>query len=131
MSNKINWDDGSFEFIDEDALKKINTKKYAHSACPLANCKVCVERNCSMYRDRAAEASRLIFDRYFNEDTDDVTFVLTTLEKLPNDLKTELGLVDGKFSTCVAVHLLQKIDEETMIDASDELIQKAIKILLQ
>lgn len=131
MSNKINWDDGSFEFIDEDALKKLNTKKYTHSTLPFANCKFCTERNCSIYRDRAAEVSQLLFDRYFDEDTDDVTFVLATLEKLPNDLKTELGLMDGKFSTCVAVHLLQKIDEETMIDASDDLIQNAIKILLQ
>lgn len=131
MSNKINWDDGSFEFVDEEALKKLNTKKYAHSACPFANCKFCVERNCSIYQDKAAEASKLIFDRYFDEYTDDVAFVLATLEKLPNDLKTELGLVDGKFSTCVAVHLLQMIDEETVIDASDDLIQNAIKILLQ
>lgn len=132
MSNKINWDDGSFEFIDENALKKLNTKKYnTHSACPFMNCKFCMEKNCSIYRGRAAEVSQLLFDKYFDEDTDDIAFVVSTLEKLPDDLKTELGLSDGKFSTCVAVHLLQKLDEETMIDAPDELIQKAIKIFLK
>lgn len=44
------------------------------------------------------------------------------LERLSDDFKTELGLVDEKISTCVAVHLLQKIDEETMLDVSGEFI---------
>lgn len=131
MSNRINWDDGSFEFVDDESLKKLNIKKYAGENCPLLTCRFCSERNCSIYQVKAAEISKLIFDRYFDEDTDDATFVLATLEKLPNDFKTELGLVDEKFSTCVAVHLLQKIDEETSIDVSDDFMQNVIKILLR
>lgn len=131
MSDKINWDDGSFEFIDANALKKLDTKKYLHSSHPFVNCKFCLEKKCNIYRTKAAEVSQLIFNRYFDENTNDASFVLSTLEKLPNDLRTEFGLADGQLASCVAIHLVQKIDEETMIDVSDELIQNIIKKFLK
>lgn len=131
MSDKINWDDGSFEFIDANTLKKLDTKKYLHSSHPFVNCKFCVGKKCSIYKTKAAEVSQLIFNRYFDENTNDASFVLSTLEKLPNDLRTEFELEDGQLASCVAIHLVQKIDEETLIDVSDELIQNIIKKFLK
>ncbi len=131
MSNKINWDDGSFEFIDEDALKKLDTKKYSVTSTPLSSCKFCTHKQCQSYVTKATEASQFVYDKYFNEDTDNEDIVLSTLENLPKDISGELGLTDANLATCFILHILQKIDEETMVEVNDALIHKALSVVLK
>lgn len=131
MSNRVNWDDGVFEFIDEESLKKLNTKKYMGTNCPLLTCRFCAEKKCAICQVKAEEVSQLIFTKYFDEDIDDGNVVISTLEKHLNEIGIDIGSADRNLSACVVLHLLQKIDEETMIEVTDALIQKALKVILK
>lgn len=130
MSNRINWDDGSFEFIDEESLKKLNTKKYAGTNCPLLTCRFCAEKKCTIYQAKAEEVSQLIFAKYFDENIDE-DVVISTLDEHLNEIGIDFGFADRNLLACVILHLLQKIDEETMIEVTDALIQKTLKVILK
>ncbi len=131
MSQRIDWSDGSFEFIDEAELTKLNFKEYKTANGPFSICKFCVGKQCDINRAKAEEVSQLIFDQYFTKDMDDEKVMLSVMSKLPYNLGADPSVEGENFSTCVVLHLLQKIDEETSVEVDDALIKEALKVFIK
>lgn len=123
MSNKINWSDGSFEFVTKQELDAMPIKQYS-SACPFAMCKYCDSKDCNSYKTIAENVVEDIFYKCLDEALDEA-ILFSKLKEIVVELRKALNnVVDKSVYFCAFIQLLQLIDEDTMIDITDEVAQK-------
>lgn len=124
MNDRIDWGDGSFEFVTQQELDNMNVKQYRNTH-PFALCKYCVKKNCELHRSVAEQAAEIVFNKYFEESSGDTSYLFLKLKDIAAELKRTLDKAGNEsVYICAFIQLLQMIDEETMIDITDEVAKK-------
>lgn len=126
MNDRIDWSDGSFEFVTKHEIETMPIKQYL-SANSFAMCKYCSGMNCESYKPVAEEIALKIFNEYFEESLADEGVLYSKLKDIAVEFKKTLEKNGDKSAcacACAFIQLLQLIDEETEIDITDELGRK-------
>ena len=124
MSNKIHWSDGSFEFVTKQELDAMPIKQY-RSEGPFAMCKYCDSKNCGSNKAVTENVVADIFNKCLDETLDDEAILFSKLKEIVIELRKALNNMDDKNAySCAFIQLLQLIDEDTILDITDEVAQR-------
>lgn len=125
MNKRIDWIDGSFEFISKQELENMKIKKYDNSI-PFSFCENCTDRDCEANRSTAQTQAYKLFGNHFFEPMS----AAQALQAIKGaDVELRQTIAETSLWGCVAVHLMQLIDEETSIDVTDELGKTIYSVL--
>lgn len=121
MNDRIDWGEGSFEFVTNRDLESMSVKQYCSNA-PFVLCKYCLGENCEFIKNLAAQTSEAVYKTLFDESFDDENVLFSKISSIATEIKKSLlDSVDECAYMCAFVQLLLLVDEETCVDVTDEL----------
>lgn len=124
MNDRIDWGEGSFEFVKKQDLESIPVKQY-RSNTPFALCKHCLGKKCEFLKFIAGQASKDVYKILFGESLDDENVLFSKVSSIAAEIKNALsGSTDEYVYMCAFVQLLQLVDDETCVDITDELVER-------
>lgn len=121
-------DDCFLEEVTEEQLITSGATKYG-SYQPFAFCSYCEEKDCGQCRLQAEKISDKIFEENFKDGKIDKKHLIDVLRSVPDFIKKSTGSdPEDKFTVCVIIQLMEKIDEETDFDVEDPMVESAVGI---
>ena len=117
MNGRIDWSNGTFEFLSDQDIEKMQIDLYGNNL-PYSFCRYCIHQDCKSYAVQADKEAQVVFQELFSDASNKVLDW--------QDLKRYFTNKDKHLEVCVLIHLLQMIDEETELDISDEIVPQLL-----
>ena len=128
MNDRFIWHEGELEKVTKEELEKMGYISYSHNdgqhVCQMCSQNSFCEHRCDKYFSFADNIAKVIFEKYFNDDTANVDLLKKISDNLIAEIKAVLPsgitLTKGLF-ICSKIRLITLVQDETLIDVPIEL----------